>query len=160
MVTLHFSKELVRRSQLAFWLRFLGWRFAVTFIVAFACLGCLLILNDRSWIVGAMGAGIGFSVLMLLAVIFHHYRFAMSRLHLMRRPEASFEAGENNFRISSDLGTADFPWNAIIEIWRFPDFWLLFFTRGQFITLPVADLDSDAQKVILTRLKAHGTKLS
>lgn len=49
---------------------------------------------------------------------------------------------------------------AITEIWQFPDYWLLFFSRAQFITLPLADLDPEAQELILDRAKSHGAKVS
>jgi hypothetical protein len=38
----------------------------------------------------------------------------------------------------------------------FPEFWLMLFSRAQFVTLPLADLDIEARELILDRVKSHG----
>jgi hypothetical protein len=45
-------------------------------------------------------------------------------------------------------------------VWQFRDFWLLFFSPAQFITLPLADLDSEARDLILSRVRSHGAKVT
>lgn len=77
----------------------------------------------------------------------------------MRSPEAIFELGEERFRITSDVSTSELAWSTITEVWRFPEFWLLFLSPAQFITVPVADLDSDACEFILGRVKSQGGKV-
>jgi len=78
----------------------------------------------------------------------------------MQSPLATFEVGDERFRVTSDVGSSELSWGAIIEVWQFSEFWLLFFSRAQFITLPLADLNSEAQELILSRLKAHGVKIA
>jgi hypothetical protein len=41
-----------------------------------------------------------------------------------------------------------------------PTFWLLFLSRAQFITLPLADLDTEARSFILDRAKSHGARVA
>jgi hypothetical protein len=159
-ITLHYSEDLMRRAITAFWWRTTGWNFFAALAFGFALLTYLLISGNRSWEVGVFGSVMGFALILAVVIFFTHYRGLLERLRRMRKPEAILEPGEINVRISSDLGTSEFPWNTITEVWRFPDFWLLFFSRGQFITLPIADLDGKAQEIILSRLKSHGTKLA
>jgi len=94
-----------------------------------------------------------------VALYVNHYRASLDRLRRMHSPEAIFEPSDQSFRVTSDLGATDVGWNAITEIWRFPDFWLLFLSRAQFITLPLADLDSEDREHILSCLKSHGSKV-
>ncbi len=77
----------------------------------------------------------------------------------MRTPEAMIELGEERLRFSSDVGTTELEWSLITEVWLFPDFWLLFVSRAQFMTVPAADLDPEARNFILAKAKSHGAKV-
>ena len=78
----------------------------------------------------------------------------------MQSPEATFEVGDDRFRITSDVGSSELLWSTITEVWQFPEFWLLFFSRAPFITLPLADLDNEARELILSRATSHGAKIA
>jgi len=58
-----------------------------------------------------------------------------------------------------EVGDGTMRWSAISEIWRFRDFWLLSFSKSQFITLPLADLTPDMQACILQKARAAGAKV-
>ena len=45
------------------------------------------------------------------------------------------------------------------DLWQFPDFWLMFFSPGQFVTLPLAGFTPEAKTFVLERLKASGAKI-
>jgi hypothetical protein len=158
-IKLHFSEKLIRKAVMAYWLRTTGWRFFTSLFLLLASLGYLLAIGDRSWFVGVLGAGLGFGLIVAGALYVTHYRASLQRFRRMRNPEGTLEPGESNFRITSDVGMSDIAWTSIIEVWRFPEFWLLFLSRRQFITLPIADLDSEAQGLLLDRFRSHGIKL-
>ena len=159
-ITLHYSEALVRRAVRSFWWRNTGWGFLL------ACLGILfgfsygLWSGDRSWWVGLFGAGLGFVVVMAGTLYFIHARGSLARFRRMRIPEATLELGEERLRMSSDVGTTELVWSTITEVWRFPEFWLVFFSRAQFVTLPTADLDPTAREFILSKTQANGAKLA
>jgi hypothetical protein len=157
---LHYSEALIRRAVWAFWRRVVGWRFVGATAFVLACLIYNLWLGDRSWWVGVSGSLVGFALLVALALYVVHYRGSIGRFRRMKSPHATFEASEERFRVSSDVGASEFSWSVITEVWQFEDFWLLFFSRGQFITLPLADLDSDARHLIAERIREHGGKVS
>ena len=158
-IKLHYSEALIRRTVRAFWFRVTGLPFFIALFLVFASLVYSLRTGDRSWYVGMVGTVFVIGLMFTVALYVNHYRASLDRLRRMHTPEAIFEPSDQSFRVTSDLGVTDVGWNAITEIWRFPDFWLLFLSRAQFITLPIADLDSEDREDILTCLKSHGSKV-
>ena len=135
-IRLHYSEALIRRAVNAFWWRVVGWRFLIAELVVAASLVSLVTSGDRSWLVGAVGAVLALGTLFLGALYLVHYRGSVGRFRRMRSPEATFAPNADGFRIASDTGLAEIPWAQVRELWRFPDFWLVFFSPAQFMTLP------------------------
>ena len=159
-VTLHYSEALVRRAVGAFWWRTTGVRYVVALSLVLLGL-CLRVADgDRSWVVGLLGAGLALGVFFAVALYVVHYRGSLARFRRMRVPEATLEGGEERLCIRSDVGGSDVVWSAITEVWTFPDVWLLFLSRAQFITLGTADLDSAARHYIREKVKANGGKIA
>ena len=67
--------------------------------------------------------------------------------------------GENCFRITSDIGSTETNWNMVKELWCFHEFWLIFFSPAQFMTLPTADFDRTTREFIVTKLAALAIKI-
>lgn len=116
--------------------------------------------GDRSWLVGLLAAGLSLGVFFAVALYVVHYQGSLARFRRMRVPEATLEGGEDRLTVRSDVGGSDVGWSAITEVWTFPDVWLLFLSRAQFITLGTADLDPAARDYILERVRAHGGKIA
>jgi hypothetical protein len=159
IATLEYSEALVREAVFAFWRRTVG----IGFFVALALLACslafLLWQGDRSWLVGAMGAflffGLGFALLLYVV----HLRNALARFRGMGSPVATLELAEASFSLSSGLGSTSLQWSAVSEVWRFPTFWLLLFSKAQFVTLPLATVPVEARDFIIGRVSAAGGKV-
>ena len=158
-IKVHYSEELIRKAVKAYWFRVTGWRFLVAYLLLTGSLGYLIAVDDRSWFVGVLGSGWVLGLIFSAAIYSNHYRASLKRLRQMRRPEAIFEFDEKNFRISSDIGKSELPWSTICEVWRFSDFWLIFLSRAQFMTLPLADLDNEAREYILKCAESHRIKV-
>jgi YcxB-like protein len=89
--------------------------------------------GDRSWVVGFLGTVGGMVVFFLVLLYVIHYRNAMHKFRAMGDPEATLVASEESFSVSSGIGSSTVRWASITEIWQFPTFWLLFFSKAQFI---------------------------
>ena len=159
-ITLRYTEQLVRAAVKAFWFRSTGWSYFAALAVVIGALVYLLGTGSRSWMVGALGMLVALGAAMAVVLYIVHYRAALLRLRRMRAPEAVLYPGHECFKIVSDVGASELSWRVVREIWRFPDFWLLFISRAQFITLPIAALDSETQQFILDRVKAHGGKIA
>ena len=151
--TLRYSEGLLRRAVRAFWWRSSGWRSVVTFTLGCAFVAALIAKGDRSWLVGMMGAMLGCLVLVWTSVYVTHDRASLGRFRRMRVPEVRLELGEERFRVTSDLGVSELGWDAFVGVRQYPEFWLLYLSRAQFITLPAADLPDEARDLILAKVK-------
>ena len=160
MFKLHYSEALIRSAVWAFWRRVTGWRYFVAIALVLGSFIYSISSGDRSWLVGVSASVLCLPVIFSVALYVIHYRGAITRFRRMQSPEATFEAGDDRFRVTSDVGSSEMSWSTVTEVWQFPEFWLLFFSRAQFITLPLADLDSEARELILDRAKSHGAKVA
>ncbi len=149
-----YSEPLLREAVRSFFfravIRGLGPLFFLSGGLLVACLAYLLWSGDRSWKVGAFAAGPVFIGILFLAVYQAHYRNTIGRFRQMRSPEATLSYDDERFTLTSELGSATMPWSAITEVWRYPRFWLLLFSRSQFVTLPLDTLD-DSTKDFITK---------
>lgn len=159
VVRLDYTEPLLRAAVLAFWRRTLGAGFVAAFVLILGALVFLLWRGDRSWVVGLLGAGLGFAVVIAGGVYVVHLRNALAKFRAMGAPTATFSMDDASFSLASDLGSTTLAWSAITEVWRFPRFWLVFFSRAQFVTLPVANLAADAQAFVLERIGAAGGRV-
>ena len=124
-----------------------------------ASLLALVSNGDRSWFVGVLATVLAIGISFVVAVYVVHYRNGLDKLKAMGDPEATFTASESSFSVSSGAGSSTLPWSSVIEVWRFSSFWLLLFSKAQFITLPIADITPEAQVFILHHVQASGGKI-
>jgi hypothetical protein len=150
---LHYTEALLRRAVRAFWWAETGWSFVVPMALITAWFATLVWRGDRAWWVGALGALLGFCVLISATVYVTHYRAAFRRLRRMRVPQATVELGPERVRLASDVAVTEVEWRAFTGVRRFPDFWLLYLSRAEFITLPLADLPDEARSFILAKVE-------
>jgi len=94
------------------------------------------------------------------AVYVIHYANAIRKFKEMGPLLASFRAEESTFTLASEIGTATFRWAAVKEVWRFTDYWLILFSKAQFVTVPIAGLSPEMQTFVLERVDAAGGKIS
>jgi YcxB-like protein len=158
-VTLHYDEQLLRRVVLSFWWRVVGPSTVVALLVAVAGLVMVISNGDRSWFVGFLGTVVGMCVIFIVMVYVIHYRNVMHKFGAMGNPEATLVASEESFSLSSGLGSSTLRWASIKEVWQFPTFWLLLFSKAQFVTIPLADLTPDAKAFIVARVQDAGGKI-
>jgi hypothetical protein len=157
--TLEYSEHLVREAVFAYWSRTIGTGFFIALALLLGCLAFLIWDGDRSWFVGALGTTFLFAIGFALAVYLVHLRNAMAKFRAMGVPVATLSLDETCFSISSGLGNSSLHWSAVSEIWRFPSFWLLLFSKAQFVTIPLAKVSFEAQALILSRVSSAGGKV-
>ena len=160
-ITLHFSESLMRRVVRSYWWGLMPWKMLV--VGAVLMLGAAIeitISKKWSWPLGLFLSVPGTVAAMAVAKYVYHMSSVATRFRRLKSLETTtLEIGEERFRLSSTLSSSEFHWSTVTEIWQFRDFWLVFFSRAQFITLPLADLDSEAREMFLSRVCAHGAKI-
>jgi heme/copper-type cytochrome/quinol oxidase subunit 4 len=158
--TLNYSEPLLRQAVFAYWRRSIGVGFFVALVVITANLVVLFVQGDRSWWMGAISTLWAIAVALLPMIYFVHLRNSMQKFRAMGRPQATLLAQESCFTFSSEIGSSTLAWSAVTEVWCFPNFWLLLFSKSQFVTLPLADLPTAMREFILERIEAAGGKVS
>jgi len=143
-ITLRYDERLARRAVFTFWRQILGIGFFVALIVLTAAVAYSLIHGDRGWFAGATATVLALGLVMMPLTFLTHYRSSVRRLRAMRPPEATLTMTEQGFSLSSSIASSSVQWSAGKELWETPDFWLVFLSSAQFITLPTADVSGDA----------------
>ncbi|KTD46991.1 hypothetical protein Lrub_1913 [Legionella rubrilucens] len=158
-ITLTYDESMVRKAIFRFWKRTVGLVYPVALIMMTLIFLILLYQGNRSWWIGALGAVLLISFLMILTLYLVHFRNAWHKFREMGSPVASFIVAENSATISSSAGTSTFPWSAIKEVWRYDDLWLLFFSKSQFMTFPSAQVSEEVQDYILHHIQQAGGRI-
>jgi|SRR6516164_5063741 hypothetical protein len=154
--TLRYSESLLRSAVGSFVFRAITLRLGTTFFLAIAVVVgmtiYLLAQNDRSWLVGLLSATVLFVGIFIVAVFLEHRRHTIGIFRQMRSPEATLVYDEQQFTLTSELGSMTMPWSAIKEVWCYPRYWLLIFSHShshsQFVTLPIDCLDESTKDFI------------
>jgi hypothetical protein len=154
--TLHYNKTLIRQSAFSFWRRAIGFRFFVALALVASLLGYNLHRGDRSWFVGALATVVFISVAFPIAIYWAHYRNGLIKFKALGLPQASFSATESSFTFESGAGSSTLPWASVTEIWQFDAYWLMLFSKAQFVTLPLTDMSAEFRAFILQRVRASG----
>ena len=157
--TLHYSLPLIRRAIFQFWWRVVGWRFIFAILLITTALIALFIRGDRSWVVGLLSAVLFFGLLCVTALYGIHFNNAVRKFKAMDKPIADLSISEQSFTLSSGVGTTTLQWSAVTALWKFQDFWLLFFSKSQFVTLPLESISQESKDTIVKNIETSGGKV-
>ncbi|MFN9548896.1 MAG: YcxB family protein [Pirellulaceae bacterium] len=157
--TLRFSPALLRSAVIGFWWRTVGIRYLLALAAVSLCVGYLVWQGDRSWLIGLLGAVLIFGGLIPAAFFWTQYRQAFAKLRGMKSPEARLAVSDAGLTVSSDLARSEIPWSAVTAVWRFPMFWLLVFSRSQFLTIPLESVPLDVRDRIMSGVEKAGGKV-
>jgi hypothetical protein len=158
--TLTYSQKLIRLAVFSFWRRTIG----IGFPVAGAGLGAGLVISivegDHSWYVGMLGAVWFIGIIFSIALFWSHYSVSSQKLKQMNPQEALLQLAESDVSITSSLGCSKIPWSSITEVWEYQTFWLVFLSKAQFMTVPLATLTPEALEFFRQQVKAAGGKVA
>lgn len=159
-INLKYTEQLIKKAVLAYWRKEIG--IALPVVIAFLTGYWLFLIyeGNQSWVVGALGTALVLGYLMISALYFVQLNRALKRLRRMKVPEATLELDSHRFKISSDVGTSEIEWSQIIKVWRFESVWLVFFSAGEFMTLPTSEFTEESKSLILSILNSHGATVA
>lgn len=154
-----YSDQLVRRAVFAFWRRSVGMAMLLALAIVGVSLAVLVADGDRSWVVGVLATTFAMGVAMSIAVYVVHIRNSMNVFRELGDAPASFRADETSFTVASARGSGTLQWSAVKELWQFPGFWLLLYSKAQFSTLPLECIPPELQAYIAERVVASGGRV-
>jgi YcxB-like protein len=147
--TLKYERDLVTKAVRSFFLRKLGVGYFIALLLLLGYLIYDLAAGDRSWLVGTMGAVIGFGILVPLAAMIGHIRLGLRKLAEMPDATATMTITDSGLVVRSAIGSSEITWRTITEVWQYPDYWLLLSGRHFLMTLPLIELSEEERRSIL-----------
>jgi hypothetical protein len=150
-----YTEAMLRRA-----VRLFVWRRAIRrrgwlWLAAIALLSVGLASGWRealTWVSAVQIAAILLVPVFFLLVWRAHFANTVGKFRAMTSPVANFSFREHDMTMSSELGATTLPWARFIDVWETPEFWMMFLTSSQFITLPVANLPNEALAFLRSRL--------
>lgn len=147
-ITAEFTPQTVKTVARRFILRLLGVRYFVALLVMAAGLTQLVARGVNDWTTGAIAAILLLGVTVPLTLWWKTRSGGLSRLRRMSTPSVKFVFDENGVTADSDLGSATVGWKSIEKIWEFPEAWLLFLGKQQYVTVPLPALTGELKELI------------
>jgi hypothetical protein len=116
---------------------------------------------DWAYAVALAGAGLALVAVVVLVAL-AYVRGAVGKFRAMRDPTVRWRFGDDGLATTSELGSVEIKWEAVSEVWRFPEVWLFFFGASGwgYSTLPSDTLKPEVQGYIVSRIQANGGKVS
>ncbi len=151
--TLRYSKDLVKRAVLSYFFRKMGKGYFIAIVLLSGYFVYELIDGNQSWIIGLIGAVIGFAFIIPVAGIVGHIRIGLRKLVEMKDATATLTITENCLIVQSDIGSSEITWKTITEVWQYPDYWVMLSGGSFLMTIPQSELDDNGRKSILAMLE-------
>jgi hypothetical protein len=73
--------------------------------------------------------------------------------------EIVYRLTDDILHISAPHGQADYPWRVFDRVLRFKRFWLLFFSRTQFLIMPADMTEGGAGEFVIAKVRENGGKV-
>jgi hypothetical protein len=150
-----FTPEMIKAVSRRFVMRYLGIVYFIIMAIATVAFLYEVFHGEKDWMIGAVGAIIGFGILFPLLLWWKTERGGLNRLRRMPSPLVKFIFDEKGIAIESDLGVGTLGWKSIEKIWEFPEAWLLFAGKQQHVTVPISALTEELKQVIKAEIEKN-----
>ena len=154
-ITADFTPETVRAVARRFVLRSLGAGYFIALAIMVLALFLLAYQRVTDWTTGAIGAVLGMGILVPAILWWKTERSGLDRLRRMSAPQVKFVFDDRGVTADSELGAATVGWKSIEKIWEFPEAWLLFVGKQQYVTVPLPALTEELKKAIKTEVEKN-----
>ncbi|PVZ84791.1 hypothetical protein C9426_21795 [Serratia sp. S1B] len=157
--TLIYSESLLKKAVFSFW-----WRSNVPGYLMGALLGIITLGQAiLSWRISTWAMVLALLIIVSLVqyfVDYHNNHNIFKKFRKLEDGTIQFTVTETNLSFISHRGAAaTVPWDEITELWKFEHYWLIFFSRTQFSTLPLESIPADMQAFIIKCIVDSGIKI-
>lgn len=149
-----YSEKTVRDSVRAFWWKKLGkelfWA-APVFIVG----AIMIYASPEKWYYGAfLSVVCGIAMLAIFTGYFVYLKRSLALFSEMGEEECAWSFDDEGFYVKSRIGETKLKWQALKEILKFEEFWLLVYKNGAYSTLPLAGISQECKDFVETSINA------
>ena len=154
-ITVKYTRASMLQATTCFWKRFFGLKGLAVLVALWVCVGLLWTAAPRDWLTIALVTSAVLVQILAIGVYLSHRHRVLANLARLDDGVMEFRFGEEGLGLSSSLGTSMLKWATFERLWKFPDVWLLFISKQQYIVLPVDQLPSDALDQVDSRVAGH-----
>lgn len=159
-ISVTYTRDILIRANRIHVFRSFGWkRWAFVVLLAAVFIGYLA-AGERGWFLGVLGSGTAIAIMMPIAVYKTLVGRALRRLDRMASKTVEFHLTDESLSGTSDLGSGGIPWTQVEKLWRFPDFWILYYADNAYVILPTAELDDNVRAFIQQKAKSAGARIT
>ncbi len=156
---LHYSEELIISAVKSFFRRKLGIEVPVLTALITAFVVYHIIDGDRSWFMGAIST-LNVMLLIFIGVLyFSHKYFALKWFRRFDNGVVTLSMDDDQFHLSSNIGSSHLKWNMISKIWDFDGYFLVIFSLIEFITVPTNQMSAEAKDFYIEKAQSAGAKV-
>jgi len=157
--TIKFTEEHIKYAVRKFFVRYLGIRFPVMFLLLAVVLAQRIITGQIDWLFGSLLAVLVMGVGIFVAAYFQRLNHALVQLRTMGDGTVRYEVSDSLVKASSSLGSTEVKWEMFEALWIFPRVWLLMFDKAGYLTLPSEQMNEDIKSFLKQRIAAVGGKI-
>jgi hypothetical protein len=147
------------RATLLYWRKKLGRSFVATTLVLVATIALFAVLGAEGWFLAVLVTLVVVAALLPLYALFYARRAARTSLRKLDPPSAQVELAPDGFTMTTSMGSSKMKWSAVNELWRAPEFTLVFFAEETFVVLPAAGAPAEFHDLFAERVRAAGGKV-
>jgi len=159
-VTAVYTPATVKTVTRRFVIRWFGVEYFIAVAVVAAGFAYLAVNRVNEWTTGAAGAALALGTIFPIVFWKVIERNGLSRLRRMASPTVKMLFDDRGIMADSELGAATVGWKSIEKIWEFPEAWLLFVGKQQYVMVPLPALTEELKLAIKTEVKKNNAGMS
>ena len=157
--TLACDEAMMVRAARFYWRKKLGLSYAASILIVIVAVPVIAASDWPQWIAGAAAAVAAIGVFVPLYGFVHAARLARANFRRLDPPRGHVVLGEEGFAMTTNLGTGKMKWSGVVQLWREPEYSLLFTAEDSFVVLPTAGAPAGFHEMLAERVRAAGGKV-
>jgi hypothetical protein len=154
-ITVKYTRASMLQATTCFWKRFFGLKGLAVLVALWVCVGLLWTVAPHDWLTIALLTSAVLIQVLGVGAYFGYRHRVLAYLARLDDGVVEYRFDEEGLGWSSNLGASTLKWATFERLWKFPDVWLLFISKQQYIVLPVDQLPSDALDLVDSRVAGH-----
>ena len=156
--TVRYTKDHCLATAWRYWQKKLGYRYVLELAIGSGLL-VLATQGSYQWLEIALMVAVGLFALLGASIFLIHWQRALLGLRALDPPESTWTLTEEAIAQKSSLGESAIAWEALLEVWRFENLWLLVWGKDVYSTIPIGQLPRAARELIERRVKETGGRV-
>ncbi len=158
-IRLDYSEKLMRQAVKGFFRRKMG--IMIPFFIIAVTVGIIYfgVTGVRTWKIGMFATLDGFVILTAGLLYYTHLKVALKRFSLLEGKSVMLTMDNEKFHFKSAIGESHLKWELIKKIWRFEDYFLIFYSMSEFNTIPSTNMTNEEIEFFFNKAAEHGAKI-